>query len=78
MQQANKDFLDATRHHYLTLVNAGYLRGLNVHEKEGLIRVAREEFFGAGYSPDMFCPSCVAEMVKSVYRAYDNWLKNNA
>jgi hypothetical protein len=43
-----------------------------------LIRVAREEFFGAGYSPDMFCPSCVAEMVRSVYVAYERFKAEDA
>ena len=32
-------------------------------------------FFGANYSPDMFCPHCVAAFVLAVYKAYDDWIE---
>lgn len=77
MTPHNRATLDRHRHHHFTLVNAQYMKGLNVHEREDMLRVAREEFFGAGYSPDMFCPKCVADFVLVLYRAYDEWLVNN-
>lgn len=76
MTQHNIDLLEKHKHHYETLVRAGYLRGLNQHEKNDLLHVARTEFFGVNYNPDMWCGQCVLDAVTAIYRAYENYLKS--
>jgi hypothetical protein len=76
MKPANKKFLDDNRHHHTTLIKAQYLRHLNANEREGMQRVMREEF-QPGYSADLWCPPCCAEMVRMLYRLYDDWLATN-
>jgi len=72
MTSENKKILDDNRNFYESLAGpAQTLRGLNQHQKNDLLKVAREEFFGHQYSPDMWCPPCVADFILSVYRAYD-------
>lgn len=73
MNAANRDFLDKNRHHYDTVIKAGYVRHLNVHEREGMQRVMREEF-RPGYHTDLWCGPCVFDMVKLLYQHYDAWL----
>lgn len=77
MTEANKKAFEDNRHHYLTLKNAGYLRGLNQHEKNNLLKAAREEFYGDKYSPDMWCAPCLVDFINGIYRQYDEWVKNN-
>ena len=74
MTAENKKFLDDNRHHWLTLTKAFYLRHLNANERGGMERVMNEEF-QPGYRCDLSCPHCVAEMVKLLYRRYDEWLE---
>jgi hypothetical protein len=73
MKTANKIFLDKNRHHYDTIIKAGYLRGLNVHEREGMQRVMGEEF-QPGYHTDLWCGPCLFDMVKLLYQRYDAWV----
>lgn len=73
MKPENKKFLDDNRHHHDTLTKAFYLKGLNGNEREGMVRVMREEF-QPGYTVDLWCPTCAADMVIHLYRYYDNWL----
>lgn len=74
MKPENRKFLDDNRHHHNTLVNAGYLRHLNANERDGMQRVMSEEF-QKGYTADLWCPDCVAEMVKRLYNEYDKFLE---
>jgi hypothetical protein len=73
MKPENKEFLDKHRHHYDTVIKAGYVKHLNAHEREGMQRVMREEF-QPGYTADLWCPPCLFDMVKQLYQRYDNWL----
>lgn len=72
MSPANIEFLESTYHHWVTLRDAQYMRGLNAHERDGMIRVMREEF-QPGYSCDLWCPPCVSNMVTLLFRLYDEW-----
>lgn len=73
MKPENKSFLEANRHHWITLRDAQYCRHMDGNTREGMRRVMAEEF-QPGYSADLWCPPCVVEMVKSLYRHYDDWL----
>lgn len=73
MKPENKAFLDANRHHYETLTKAFYMKGLNAHERDGMVRVMREEFI-PNYHTDLWCSPCVADMVKLLYHKYNEWL----
>jgi hypothetical protein len=77
MRQESKVILDHHRHHYTTFVNAQYMRGLNVHERNQILQVARDEFFGQNYSPDLFCGACIGEFILKVYMAYDEYILKN-
>jgi hypothetical protein len=76
MKPENKKFLEENKHHWITLRDAQYLRHLNGNERSGMQRVMSEEF-RPGYTADLWCPTCVAEMVKSLYRHYEAWLEKN-
>lgn len=68
--------LDKHRHFHTSLVGpAQMLRGLNNGEKNDILLAGRE-FFGQGYSPDLWCGPCIADMIKQVYNAYDKYLEN--
>lgn len=73
MKPENKAFLDAHRHHYDTLIKAFYMKGLNANERDGMVRVMREEF-QPGYNTDLWCSPCVADMVRLLYQRYDLWI----
>lgn len=42
-----------------------------------MVRIINEEF-QAGYTADLWCSHCVAEMVKKLYRHYDDFLEREA
>lgn len=73
MKPENRKFLEDNRHHYDTLRNAFYIRHLNAGEREGMVRVMGEEF-APGYTADLWCSPCVADMVTLLYTRYDAWL----
>lgn len=73
MKEHNKEILDKHYHHWQTLRDAQYLKGLNIHEREDIVRVLREEWY-PGYTYDAWCGDCMASMVKEVYQRYDKWL----
>jgi hypothetical protein len=73
MKTENKETLDRHYHHWKTLRDAQYLRGLNVHERADMLRILREEFW-PGYTYDEWCSSCVTQMVTHLYQRYDKWL----
>jgi hypothetical protein len=73
MNPLNKATLDKHYHHWITLRDAQYMRGLNIHERADMVRVLREEF-RPGYSYDEWCPTCIADMVRTLYQEYDKWV----
>lgn len=73
MKNENKAFLDANRHHYNLLVNAGIVKHLDGATREGLLRIIREEF-APNYIASTWCQSCVADILKFAYVQYDKWI----
>lgn len=76
MKQENIEFLEANKHHCETVTKAGYVKHLNAHEREGMLRVMREEFI-PGYTVDLWCPPCLFDMVKLLYSQYEKWQQQN-
>jgi hypothetical protein len=76
MTPDDKQFLEENRTHYDTLIKAFYMRGLS-----GEVRSRMQSIIGTywepGYHTDLWCPPCVSDMVKKLYRHYDEWLKQN-
>lgn len=73
MKLENREFLDTNRHHYTTLVNAGYVQHLDQHTRENILRIIHEEF-APGYLAQLWCQSCVADLIKFAYVQYDKWI----
>lgn len=73
----DKQFLNDNRHHHTTLIKAFYLRSLS-----GEVRSRMQEIIGKywqpGYITDLWCGPCVSDMVKLLYRYYDEWIVNQA
>ena len=69
-------FLNDNRMHYDTLIKAFYMRGLSA-EVRGRMQAIIGKYWQPGYHTDLFCPPCISDMVKKLYRHYDEWLKNN-
>jgi glucose-6-phosphate isomerase len=44
-------------------------------ERENYQRIMREEWFGPRYSTDLWCPSCVYNMVKILQQKFEEWMK---
>ena len=76
MKDENKAFLDANRHHYNLLVNAGIVKHLDGATRDGLLRIIREEF-APNYIASTWCQSCVANILKFAYVQYDKWIVAN-
>lgn len=76
MKQENKQFLDDNRRHYDTLMKAGFM-SMDAHIKNQMQEVMRQEF-DAGYHTTLWCSTCVVDMVKMLYRRYDEYLAKEA
>jgi hypothetical protein len=74
MTPENIQFLNDNRTHHNTLVNAGYLRGLSAETRQRMQDVIRQEWEPT-YHTDLWCGPCVCDMIKKLYRHYDEWLK---
>lgn len=75
MKKETIDFLDANKHHYDLLIRAQYVKHLDGATRQGLLDAAKE--FSPGFNADLWCPTCVADMLKRVYGWYDEWLDLN-
>jgi hypothetical protein len=76
MQLKNYIYLKQNEHHWRTLRDAQFIKHLNQHEKEGLERVMAEEF-SPNYRADLWCPTCVGEMVRELYTRFESWVSLN-
>jgi hypothetical protein len=73
MTPEDKQFLEENKHHHDTLVKAFYLRSLSGEVRERMQNIIAK-YWQPGYSTDLWCGPCVSEMVKKLYRHYDEWL----
>jgi hypothetical protein len=48
---------------------------VDASERENYQRIMREEWFGPGYSTDLWCPSCVYNMVKILQQKFEEWMR---
>lgn len=77
MKAENKQYLDEHLDQFRTLERAQYLRGLMGSVRENFQRIISEEFV-PGFTADLWCGSCVTDMVQRLYGVYYyNWLKAN-
>lgn len=70
MRPENKKFLDDNRHHYDLLVKAQVVKHLDMATRTNLLKVIHEEFNPA-YLGQLWCQSCVADMISFAYTQYD-------
>lgn len=73
MKSENRAYLDTNRHHYDMLVKAQIVNHLDHVTRENLLRIIHEEF-APTYMGQLWCPACVADMLKFVYVQYDKWI----
>lgn len=74
MKLENEKFLEENKHFWDTLKNAGYLKGISAHVKNEMLRVYREEWYPR-YLTDLFCPPCIADMIRKTYSQYELYLE---
>src|SRR4051812_2419526 len=72
MNPANKSFLEANRTHWITLRDAFYIRHLDGNTRSEMQRIMGEEF-RPGYTSDLWCGVCVADMVTALYQEFEKW-----
>ena len=72
MKPKNKAFLEANRHHWITLRDAFYVRHLDGNTRSEMQRIMGEEF-RPGYTADLWCSVCVADMVRALYQQFEKW-----
>jgi signal recognition particle GTPase len=46
---------------------------LSAYQRENMQRIMREEWFGPGYSTDLWCPSCVMSMAKIMHEQVEKY-----
>lgn len=74
MKPENREIFEENRKHYDTLVNAGYMVHLSGRDRSNIVKAMSEEF-QPGYSADLWCPTCVANMMHQIYRRYLQFLE---
>lgn len=72
MKPENEAVLKKHHHHWETIKNAQYLRGMNIHERGDMLRVMREEF-QPNFETCMGCPTDLYNFVKRLYTLYEKW-----
>lgn len=72
MKPENKAFLEANRTHWITLRDAFFIRHLDGHTRSEMQRIMGEEF-RPGYVTDLWCQTCVADMVRALYQEFEKW-----
>jgi len=73
MRQADIDFLEANRHHHTALVQAGIVRHLDGNTRSEIQRIIGE-YWRKGYTADIWCSPCCADMLRLCYKFYDDYL----
>lgn len=76
MTPENKAFLEANRHYWITLRDAHFMMGLSGNTRSDMQRIMGEEF-RPGYVTDLWCPTCVSDMVTALYFEFEKWERDN-
>lgn len=76
MKLENQQFLNDNRHHYDLLNQAGIVKHLDMATRQILLNVIHEEF-NPGYLGQLWCQSCIADMITFAYVQYDKWIEAN-
>lgn len=71
MQQSSIDILEKHYHYWITLRDADYIKYMDYQVKQELLSVACKEIGLCNVS--LWCGNCLAEMIRSIYRHYDNY-----
>lgn len=70
VDQSDKDFIEAHRHHYNTLIQAQFLGNLDGSVLNRILEIIKK-YFAPTYLANLWCQPCVADMVKYLYTQYD-------
>jgi hypothetical protein len=46
---------------------------LSAYQRENMQRIMREEWFGPGYSTDLWCPACIMSMAKIMHEQVEKY-----
>lgn len=74
MKPENRQIFEENKIHWETLTKAGYLKHLSGPARSNLMRAMSEEF-QPGYTADLWCPTCVSNMIIQVYRRYNEFVE---
>lgn len=64
------DFIEASRGHYNTIVQAGYMNNLGQDTKMRMNEIIKK-YFAPAYLANLWCGPCIMDMVKYLYTQYD-------
>lgn len=73
MKPENRQIFEENLTHWETLTKAGYLKHLSGRDRSNLVKAMNEEF-QPGYTADLWCPTCVSNMILHVYRRYHEFI----
>lgn len=74
MSPDNIKYLEDNKHFHTQLEKDSTVRNISHSEKEGFLNVIRLEF-SPSYMVNLFCSSCIADMIKFVYTQYAKVLR---
>jgi hypothetical protein len=77
MKKENLELAIKHLYHFETLEKGEYVNNLDNQVKDDLVKIGREEFFGIGWNPDMWCGSCIARAIKDIYERIYNYLTHH-
>lgn len=69
-------FIEDNRHHYDTWVRAQYVKHLDGAARNRMLAIIRK-YFAANYIADVWCQSCVANMLVYLYTQYNKYAAGN-
>jgi len=77
MSPADKTFIIANRHHYNTWKQARFIQQLDGATRNQMLAIIRRNF-APNYTTDLWCHTCVVNMLEFLYTQYDKWeVENN-
>lgn len=76
MNQESIDFLEKNRHHWELFERVQVVQHLDAATRQGWLSVIQKEF-NPGYFTDLWCPTCVVELMRYTYTQYDKWKEQN-